>query len=62
MPDKSGKNGAKTTGTELEQQRRKMRLAAELRANLKRRKASHASAKSLVPGHDDAEADEQDQH
>ena len=52
MTDKSDEGSAKT-GTELEQDRRKLRLAAELRANLKRRKAGHAAVKVPMPGRDD---------
>ena len=52
MTDKADDAAAKT-GTELEQDRRKLRLAAELRANLKRRKAGRAVAKAPVPGRDD---------
>ena len=52
MTDKADEVAAKS-GTELEQDRRKLRLAAELRANLKRRKAGHAAAKAPMPGRDD---------
>lgn len=52
MTDKADEGSVKT-GTELEQDRRKLRLAAELRANLKRRKTGHAAAKAPAPGRDD---------
>ena len=54
MTEKSDDGTAKT-GTELEQDRRKLRLAAELRANLKRRKAGHAAVKAPAPGRDDGD-------
>jgi hypothetical protein len=45
MTQKANKDAAKR-GTELEQERRKTRLATELRANLKRRKAGHSTPKT----------------
>jgi hypothetical protein len=60
MTSKSDNDGAKTD-TELEQERRRVRLAAELRANLKRRKAGHASPKSPTPMPDRALVDRPDQ-